>query len=94
MGKSKQKRFNEMLSVVSKARNDGLEISVDGRRITLDNTERLVKDTASGKINNSEFKEEYNNIVDDIDAIANKSTVTTNQEKMAEIMLLLRNSKA
>ena len=90
MGKSKQKRFNEILSVVTKAKTDGLEISVDGRRITLDNTERLVKDTASGKINNSEFKEEYNNIVDDVDAIANKPTVTTNQEKMAEIMLLLR----
>ena len=90
MGKSKQKRFNEILSVVTKAKTDGLEISVDGRRITLDNTEKLVKDTASGKINNSEFKEEYNNIVDDVDAIANKPTVTTNQEKMAEIMLLLR----
>ena len=90
MGKSKQKRFNEILSVVTKAKTDGLEISVDGRRITLDNTEKLVKDTASGKTNNSEFKEEYNNIVDDVDAIANKPTVTTNQEKMAEIMLLLR----
>ena len=90
MGKSKQKRFNEILSVVTKAKTDGLEISVDERRITLHNTERLVKDTASGKINNSEFKEEHNNIVDDVDAIANKPTVTTNQEKMAEIMLLLR----
>ena len=47
---------NEILSAVTEAKIDGLEISVDGRRITLDNTERLLKDNASGKIINSELK--------------------------------------
>ena len=47
---------NETLSAVTEAKIDGLEISVDGRRITLDNTERLLKDTASGKIINSDLK--------------------------------------
>ena len=47
---------NEILSAVTEAKIDGLEISVDGRRITLDNTERLLKDTASGKIINSDLK--------------------------------------
>ena len=47
---------NEILSAVTEAKIDGLEISVDGRRITLDNTERLLKGTASGKIINSDLK--------------------------------------
>ena len=49
IGKSKQKRFNEMLSTVIKAKNEGLRINVDETEITLDNTDRLLKDTASGK---------------------------------------------
>ena len=47
---------NEILSAVTEAKIDGLEISVDGRRITLDNTERLLKGTVSGKIINSDLK--------------------------------------
>ena len=33
-----EKRFNEILSTVTKAKNDGLRTNVDGREITLDNT--------------------------------------------------------
>ena len=87
--KVNKKRFNEILSVVTKAKSDGLETSADGRRITVDSTGRLLKDTASGKIKNSEFKEEYNNIFDDVEAIVNKAIITRNQEKMAEILSLL-----
>ena len=36
-----KKRFNEILSTVTKAKNEGLRTNVDGREITLDNTERL-----------------------------------------------------
>ena len=57
--KVSKKRFNEILSTVTKAKNNGLETSVDGKKITLDNAERLLKDTASGKIDRSEFKKEY-----------------------------------
>ena len=39
-----EKRFNEILSTVTKAKNDGLRTNVDGREITLDNTESLLKD--------------------------------------------------
>ena len=39
-----EERFNEILSTVTKAKNEGLKTSVDGREITLDNTERLLKD--------------------------------------------------
>ena len=39
-----KKRFNEILSTVTKAKNDKLRINVDGWEITLDNTESLLKD--------------------------------------------------
>ena len=38
------KRFNEILSTVTKAKNEGLRTNVDGRKITLDNAESLLKD--------------------------------------------------
>ena len=82
--KVNKKRFNEILSEVAKAKSDGLETRVDRRRITVDNRGRLLKDTAS-----SEFKEEHNNIFDDVEAIVNKPIITRNQEKMAEILSLL-----
>ena len=44
-----KKRFNGILSTVTKAKHDGLKTNVDGREITLDNLERLLKDIASGK---------------------------------------------
>ena len=54
--KVSQKRFNEILSTVTWTKNDGLETSVDARKITPHNTERLIKGTVSGKIDGSEFK--------------------------------------
>ena len=39
-----EKRFNQILSRVTKAKNEGLRTNVDGREITLDNTESLLKD--------------------------------------------------
>ena len=76
--KVREKRFNEVLS---KTKNDGLEIGVDGRKITLDNAERFLKDTASGKIDGREFKKEYNNIVNDVNAILKKPMITRSQKK-------------
>ena len=74
-----KKRFNEILSTVTKAKNEGLRINVDGRRITLDNTESLLKVLGNGILNRHEFKNRYNNIVDDIEAIVNKPKITRNQ---------------
>ena len=34
-----EERFNEILSTVTEAKNNGLKINVDGREITLDNVE-------------------------------------------------------
>ena len=76
-----QERFNEILSTVTRGKNEGLKTSVDGREITLDNTERSLKDLGNGKIDGSEFRKEYNNIVNDVEAIVNKPIITRNREK-------------
>ena len=43
-------RFNEILSTITKAKKDRLKTNKDGREITLDNAESLLKSIASGKI--------------------------------------------
>ena len=77
--------FNEILSIVTKAKNVGLKTNVDGREITLDNAERLPKGIANGKINGSEFKRKYNDIVDDMEAILQRQPLARNHEKMINI---------
>ena len=39
-----EKRFNEVLSTVTEAKNNGFKINADGTEITLDNAESLLKD--------------------------------------------------
>ena len=68
VGASK-KRFNEILNIITKAKNDGLKTNLYGREITLNNAESLLKGRASEKVNASQFKREYSNIVDDVEAI-------------------------
>ena len=62
--------------IITEAKNDELKTNVDEKEITLDNAESLVRDILSGKINKSQFKKRYNNIVDDIEAILPKSMIT------------------
>ena len=79
VGASKE-RFNEILNIITKVKNDGLRTNEDGREITLNNIESLLKCLASGKINTSQFKKEYNNFVDDVKAILQKPMVTRSQK--------------
>ena len=51
-----EKRFNEILSTVTKAKNEELRTNVDGKEITLNNTESLLKDLGNGLIDRHEFK--------------------------------------
>ena len=88
--KVSERRFNEILSTVTEAKNNRLRTNVDGREITLDNIESLLKDVSTGKIDRSEFKKKYKNIVNDVIAIVNKPIVARNQEKMIEIMSMLK----
>ena len=85
-----KKRFNEMLSTVTRAKNQGLRTNVDGREITLDNTESLLKDIGNRMLYWPEFKNRYNDIANDVEAVVNKSIITRNQEKMVKIMSLLK----
>ena len=54
--KVSEERFNEILSTVTKAKNEGLKASVDGREIRLDYTKRLLKDLGNGILDANESK--------------------------------------
>ena len=47
--KVSEKRFNEILSMITEAKNNGLKTNVDGEEITLDKAESLLKDISSKK---------------------------------------------
>ena len=84
------KIFNEILSIITKAKNNGIEVNVDGTKITLDNAERILKVIASGKIDRSEFKRECNNMADDVKAILQKPMLKRSQKKMVEALSMLK----
>ena len=83
-----RERFNNILSTISKAKNDGLKTNVDGREITLGNAESLLKGAARRKINGSQFQKEYN-IIDDVEITLQKSMFTRSQNRMVDVLLLL-----
>ena len=51
-----KERFNDILSIITKAKSDGLKTNVNGKEITLDDAESLLKGIVSGKMNRSDFK--------------------------------------
>ena len=77
------------MNTITKAKNDGLNTSVDGTKITLDNPESL----PFGKTNGSKFKKQYSNIVDNVEAIVQKPMFTRNQKKGRSFITVGRNSK-
>ena len=87
--KVSEERFNETLSIVTKAKNQGLTAYVDGREITLDDTERLLKDLGNGKIDGRDYKERQNNIFKDVEATINKPMIIKHK-KVAKIMSLVK----
>ena len=92
MGKSKLKKdlMRYWVHLLKLNKIDGLRINVDGREITLDNTESLLKDLGNAILDGHEFKNRYNNIANDVEAIVNKPLITRNEEKIVEIMSLLK----
>ena len=85
-----KKRFNEILSTVTKAKNEGLKTNTDGKEITLDNTESLLKDLANAILDGHEFKNRYNDFANDVETIVNKALTTRSQAKIVEILSLLK----
>ena len=88
--KVSEKRFNEILSIITEAKNNGLKANVEGEEITLDKGESLLKYISSEKMNGHEFKEKYNDIVEDVTNILNKQPLTTNEKNMMKIVSLLK----
>ena len=92
MGKSKLKKdwMRYWVQLLKLNKIGGLRINVDGREITLDNTESLLKDLGNAILDGHEFKNRYNNIANDVEAIVNKPLITRNEEKIVDIMSLLK----
>ena len=88
--KVSEERFNEILSTVTKAKNERLKTNADGREITLDSTESLLKDLGDGILDWHESKNRYSDVVNDVEAIKNKPISTRNQEKIVKIISLLK----
>ena len=88
--KASGKRFNEILSIITEAKNNGLKANVDGEEITLDKAESLLKEISSKKMDRLEIKEKYSDIVEDVTKILNKQLVTTNGKNMIKMLSLLK----
>ena len=89
--KVSKEKFNEILSTITKAKNKELRTNIDGKEITLDSTEKLLKDLGNGiLLDEREFKNRYNDIAYDAEVIVNKSPLTRNQAKIIDIILLLK----
>ena len=81
MGKVSEEIFKEILSTVTKAKNERLRTNVHGREITLDNTENSLKGLGNGILDGHRFKNRFNNIVNDVEAIVNKPRSTRNEKQ-------------
>ena len=80
--KASKKRFNEILSIITEGKNNGLIADLDGEEITLDKAESLLKGISSKKINRHEFREKYNDIVDNVEKILTKQPLKINEQNM------------
>ena len=85
-----EEKLNEILNTITEAKNNGLKTDVNGEEITLDKAKSLLKGVGSGKIDAHEFKEKYNDIVNDAKKILNRQPFTMNEDNMIEILSLLR----
>ena len=83
--KVSKQTFNEILSTVTKAKREGLKANADGREITLDNAESLLKDLGSGKVDKHGFAKKY--IIADGVQTKSKLLLTRSQNKMVKILL-------
>ena len=68
-------RFNEIVSIITEAKNNGLKTNLDGEEITPDK---------------AESKEKYNDIVENEEKILNKQPFTINEQDMINILLPLQ----
>ena len=74
--------FNEILSIITEAKNNGLKVNADGEEITLHKAESLLKDISSKKINKNEFIKRHNDIIKNVKKLLTKQTYTMNRKKL------------
>ena len=88
--KVSEERFNEIPSTVTEAKSNGFKVNANGREITLNNAESLLKGLGIGIIGRREFKKKYNNIVDNVESLFKTPRLTRSHNKMIEILSLLK----
>ena len=72
MGKSSKNSSDEIQSIITEAKKNKLKATIDWNNITVNNTERLVKHIASGKIRHKKAQNRYNSIMEnDVSKIFN-----------------------
>ena len=73
-------RFNEIKDVITRANDSKLMTRLEGRNITLKNTEKLLEGMISGKINKRKARDMYNDIAEDVNKL-NKLKSTESRKK-------------
>ena len=81
------------MSIITEAKNNGLQTNADREEIALDKVENLLKDTNSQKINKNEFTEKYNDIAVDIEKILKKQGLTSDELNMTNILSWIQKKK-
>ena len=72
MGKSSKNSSDEIQSIITEAKKNELKATIDWNNITVNNTEKLLKDIASGKIRHKKAHNRYSSIMEnDVSKIFN-----------------------
>ena len=77
-------RFNEIKDVITRANEGKLMTRLEGRNITLKNSEKLPESMISGKINKKKAIDIYNDIHEDVNKL-NKLKPTKSRKKILPI---------
>ena len=80
--KAPKSRFNEIKDVITRANESKLMTRLEGRNITLKNTEKLLEGMISGKTNKRKARDMYNDIAEDVNKL-NKLKSTESRKNPA-----------
>ena len=78
--KVSKSRFNEIKDVITRANEGKLMTRLEGRNITLKNTEKLLEGMISGKINKKKARDMFNDIAENVNKL-NKLKPTESRQK-------------
>ena len=75
-----ESKFNETKAVITRGNESRLMTSIGKRKITMKNTEKLLEDVISGKIDKKQARKMYNSIADDANKLS-RLEVTESRKK-------------